>query len=780
MQVMEKAKSGADLTEDEFSTLKKFFDEARKYVGEEKPIRSRKRDGVAKFSSQQADAARKRIKGRRNYLSANPLSEYADYAIIGTDHMVQGAVKFADFAERMVKEFGNDIDIDSLYSKSWDRYKRLNKLKSSEFETMVSRALTGSKMSDGEKLAMRRMAIELSQLGGSAQKEAMAELQKAFNSISEASTGKKAASVLRSVQLGNVRTILRNEVSNNLFYALDTVRRKFAVIPDILTPGERTVFVKNNLNSWKQYFSDWREAYGYAKEGVNPKGLESQYDLGGQAFNPTSTKLTDRVGSFLERNVGAVMKAGDYASANRAISTELYQLAQAKAYKEGLRGKAFKEKAEFYFHNADDKMSDEALKYGEYMTFQDRNLASSAAVAMRDKVLNAGKDFGLGNIVFNYPKTPTNILMRAIDYSPAGYLRFMGQVGKAAFKKDVTKKQMIDSFTRATAGSAMVGIGMYLASIGVLNILPSKDSAVNSLERSAGKIPNSLNVDGLKRYVMSFGDREAAKPQKGDYYASVDWLQPMAIPMSVGASLSQAQSASRLKKGAGAAEAAVQSLDAAAESAGNMSVYRTFKDLFGSQYQGAGEKTGRLLSNAATAFIPSLSGQLRNTVDPNTRDTKDKNVVKQVGKSVLNKVPFTSKLLNERYDNLGNEMKSDFGPIGRTINSFINPSILDKYNPSEGAKAVLDLIDRTGQPRLAPNAPSKTFTFKKETYSYTPDEYRELQKNVGKKVQEELNKNAPFFNGSSSDQKKMDRVDDIMATALEKYKTEYRKEKGIR
>lgn len=780
--ILDKANRGETLNDAEISQLKKFSQEAKKFIPAT-PARSR--DKVVEFTSRAADEARKRLAAQRNVgFAAKIDNPVLDYAIIGVDYMVKGAVKFSDFAENMAKESASKLNLDKVYIESWKRYQRLNKMKATDFEKLVNQAISTRGIDGKESDTLRRMAIELSQLGGEAHKEALGELQQAFNTLKTSSRGEKAASLLRTSQLGNLRTIGRNEISNQLFYALDTLRRKFIATPIDLVASKvsgksREVFFKNNPASWTQYFTDWKDQYKAWQKGINLGGLETQYDLGTLAFNPNSSRTLERAASFLERQVGAFMKASDYAAANRAINTEMYQLARSKAYAEGFRGKDLAKKAEDYFYQADEAMAEQARSYGEYMTFQDKNFLSDAAMKVKD-TLNFGKDFGLGNIFFNYPKTPANIFMRAIDYSPMGYLRFMAQVTSAVFKKGATKKEIIDSFSRATAGTAMGAMGYWLASMGLLNVMQSKDKNMNSLERSAGIIPNSLNVDGLIRYAKTF-DPEQAKPRQGDHFASVDWLQPMAITASSGAAIAQSQSPSRMDRGVNAADATLQALDSAVESATNMSVYKNIKDLVGNSYDSVSDKVGKQLGNAATAFVPSLSGQLRNTLDSNVRDTKSGNMAVQVWNNLINKIPGASKTLPKRYDTLGKEMKSDYGVTGRAINSFINPSLMDKYQPSEGAQAVLDLINRTGEVKAAPNAPSKTFTYKKQTYAFTPSEYRDFQQKVGGLVDSGISKNLQYLKDPRvSDENKLKRMDKIMSDSMDQAKLEYRKLKGIR
>jgi 3D (Asp-Asp-Asp) domain-containing protein len=80
-------------------------------------------DRIKKNVSSAADAARDRIKQRRAegrlFTGVDP-TDIADYAIIGADHLLEGATKFSDWSSRMVSEFGEKIRpyLDDIFKRS--------------------------------------------------------------------------------------------------------------------------------------------------------------------------------------------------------------------------------------------------------------------------------------------------------------------------------------------------------------------------------------------------------------------------------------------------------------------------------------------------------------------------------------------------------------------------------------------------------------------------------------------------------------------------------------
>lgn len=69
----------------------------------------RVRDRVYSYLDEAERAARERIASRRNRLSANPVDEWADYAVIMAAKLVKGSIKATDFTEELVREFGEQM-----------------------------------------------------------------------------------------------------------------------------------------------------------------------------------------------------------------------------------------------------------------------------------------------------------------------------------------------------------------------------------------------------------------------------------------------------------------------------------------------------------------------------------------------------------------------------------------------------------------------------------------------------------------------------------------------
>jgi hypothetical protein len=84
--------------------------------------------------------ARERLRKKKGRLSSNPIDIYADYAVIGAAKIGKGAVKFSDWAEQMVKEFGEEVRpyLKRIYEESEFMHKHLTKAVERDVSTIES------------------------------------------------------------------------------------------------------------------------------------------------------------------------------------------------------------------------------------------------------------------------------------------------------------------------------------------------------------------------------------------------------------------------------------------------------------------------------------------------------------------------------------------------------------------------------------------------------------------------------------------------------------------
>src|SRR5690606_31870018 len=110
-----------------------------------------------------------------------------------------------------------------------------------------------------------------------------------------------------------------------------------------------------------------------------------------------------------------------------------------------------------------------------YRTFNDATKLSEGAASIK-KALNKisgyvtqTEDFGLGDLVLKYPRTPANIIARAIDYSPIGVAISMLQIMTDKDASGYLKQKIAaESLARGLAGTSLIAAGMVLAKLGII------------------------------------------------------------------------------------------------------------------------------------------------------------------------------------------------------------------------------------------------------------------------------------------------------------------------
>ncbi|MBY0020719.1 hypothetical protein H7K28_06695 [Paenibacillus polymyxa] len=97
------------------------------------------RDRVYNYLDEAEKAARERIQKRKNNLNSNPLPEWRDWSIVGAAKMGKGTIKFADWAEEMVKEVGENFrpHAEKVYRASKEELRKQERLATKEGEAAV-------------------------------------------------------------------------------------------------------------------------------------------------------------------------------------------------------------------------------------------------------------------------------------------------------------------------------------------------------------------------------------------------------------------------------------------------------------------------------------------------------------------------------------------------------------------------------------------------------------------------------------------------------------------
>ena len=318
-----------------------------------------------------------------------------------------------------------------------------------------------------------------------------------------------------------------------------------------------------------------------------------------------------------------------------------------------------------------------AVKEAQKATYRDTN-RFSAMVSRLGKVDNKIAS-ALIEGVLPFKKTPANILVRAVEYSPVGLIKSLAvdtKKVKAYVNGDVengmSPAQFIDDVSAGLTGTALVGLGVLLASWGLFSGSPGDDDKQNKFDELGGSQNYALNIGGLS--------------------ITLDWLAPESMPLFVGVELYN--SLSGKSEDNGFVQNLMSSVMSLSTPMFEMSMLQSVNDLFDNlRYIKQGQGAFRIVTSMATNYIsqyfPTLFGQVERAFGENQRETtyidRNSNVGSELqymwGK-IANKIPFYDFSQIPYIDAWGRTEETG-NLFERVLNNFVNPAYVKKERSTE-------------------------------------------------------------------------------------------------
>lgn len=812
MQIMDRARKGEQLSPDDKQIVADFIEDAKRFVkkSDGKPPAQAKKpsemsdkrvaDRVISFLEEQEQAAKQRLRSKGVQVSSNPLDIWADYAYIGALKIAKGAVKFSDWSSQMISEFGESVrpHLRNIYEKAQGTLsssaKKINEQAISRAEQIAESYIktNADKLAEDDITFIRDLSQKVSSLSKAERTVASQDLQAVLNGFEKAGIGRKISSLQYISMLLNPKTQIRNIVGNELMYRLERLTKVIGTPIDIvsskITGGPRTVTFKKGPMVWdnffqptKDYFSGLGTGVKAGWRGVNPEGIGSKYDIQGQAFRSKYNPVT-----YLEKALGASLQGFDYAAYNRATNQRLSEMAYLDAINKGIKGKdAQRAHMETFMANMDEGIHNIAKEYGKFVTLQNDSLLSQKITGFRrglNQITAGNKDFGAGSLVVPFSKTPANLLLRALDYSPVGILKAVKQSWEVLRdpKTNLTRADVIDSVSRAILGSGVGATAYWLADKGVLFGQSNKDSETRKLQNMVGIKDFQINGSALSRMLdamVSGGNIDAAaKIRPGDTLWSYEWAQPSSMPMAVGANVYQGT-----KSGQSGMRTAGEAALAGMNTIYNSSVLSGIREVFQipSGEDNAVKAIGlNLIKQAPGMFTPSILRNINTYLDDRVKETYTPDDALSLVNSARSNIPGQSGQMPQRVDTFGKPVTKP----NSFLDVFVSPADRSKYNPTPEAQFVMDLLNETGDKQVAPRAVDKyikgtdTKSGIQRTVNLSPEQYVRLQTLVGEETAKRISK----INPTLPTEKKVELVIKAMDEAGKLGRNELKKEIGLK
>lgn len=355
-----------------------------------------------------------------------------------------------------------------------------------------------------------------------------------------------------------------------------------------------------------------------------------------------------------------------------------------------------------------------AIKEAQKATYRDTNWFS-AQVSRLGKVDNKVAAVLIEGVL-PFKKTPANILARAVEYSPVGLIKSLALDTKKVkayvngdIENGISPAEFIDDISAGLTGSALMGLGILLASWGVLSGGDDDDEKQNYFDELSGKQNYALSIGGMS--------------------ITLDWLAPESMPLFVGVELFNSLSSKNEDKGF--LQNLMSSVMSLSTPMFEMSMLQSVNDLFDNlryikQGQGAFKIVSSMAANYISQYFPTLFGQTERSFEEAQRETTYIDQNSKVGSElqymwgkIANKIPFYDFSQIPYIDAWGRTEETG-NLFERMLNNFVNPAYVKKERPTE-IDGELERLYDLGETGVYPTRPKTNVQIKGEYL--TADEY---------------------------------------------------------
>lgn len=504
--------------------------------------------------------------------------------------------------------------------------------------------------------------------------------------------------------LGNPRTHFRNVAGNFFFQPLRIVKDRTAAAIEAgvsLASGARLQRTKSfaaNPALYKAAWNDWDNVRNVLS-GNKYDDIRSEINSRRRIFRAKPLELARTGNSWLLEFEDTIFKRITYADAlagylqANGVTAEQMQNNTVDAN---------------LMARARDYAGQEALR----ATYQDRNKVS-------DKVVQVANVLGpAGEAILPFKRTPANILVRGLEYSPAGLAKALTYDLIQVKRGNMTGAEAIDHIASGLTGSALFALGAYLFSQGIVTSGGRDDENQDRLNELTGSQNYALNLPGGGNVTL-------------------DWLAPEALPFFMGVELMDSMGQS-----GNTTDSIMTALKSVSDPMLELSMLQSLNDVIDS-VSFSENKLGALASSAVVSYftqaIPTMGGQFERTGEENRMSTyTDKaltidlpgglpevgvptDVQYAIGRASA-RIPGWDYQQIPYIDAWGREESN--GPLVlRAGNNFLNPAYTSSLNVTPVDEEIQRLYNQTGDGSIVPERPQRYITVNGERVDLSADQY---------------------------------------------------------
>lgn len=364
-----------------------------------------------------------------------------------------------------------------------------------------------------------------------------------------------------------------------------------------------------------------------------------------------------------------------------------------------------------------------AIREAQQATYRDMNAFSEFVTRAGRLQRSENKtDRAIGYLVegvLPFKKTPANIAVRAVEYSPVGLAKSLTYDLAQVRRGNKTAAETIDNISSGLAGTGLTALGVLMAAQGLVSGGGTGDDKQDDFNDLQGGQDYALNI--------------------GDYSFTLDWLAPEALPFFIGVELFNNIADRETGEDVRPFDAAMDALGRIADPMLEMSMLQSLNDLVDNvKYSDNGFAS--LAVNALTSylgqFLPTVGGQIERTMEDTRqttyidRDSWIPNSFQMLLGRWANKIPGVEFQQQDYIDAWGRTESTGDNPLIRALNNFLNPAYVSERQTSALENELQRLYDLgEGYEGVFPSR-AQTSTKINDEY-LTGEEYTNLQRTRG-------------------------------------------------
>lgn len=374
-----------------------------------------------------------------------------------------------------------------------------------------------------------------------------------------------------------------------------------------------------------------------------------------------------------------------------------------------------------------------AIREAQQATYRDMNAFSEFVTRAGRLQRSENKtDRAIGYLVegvLPFKKTPANIAVRAVEYSPVGLAKSLTYDLAQVRRGNKTAAEAIDNISSGLVGTGLTALGVLMAAQGLVSGGGTGDDKQDDFNDLQGGQDYALNI--------------------GDYSFTLDWLAPEALPFFIGVELFNNIADRETGEDIRPFDAALDALGRIADPMLEMSMLQSLNDLVDNvKYSDNGFAS--LAVNALTSylgqFLPTIGGQIERTFLEDTRqstyidrDSPIPNAVQILLGNWANKIPGIDFQQRDYVDAWGRTESTGENVLIRALNNFLNPAYVSRRQSGELEAELQRLYDLgEGFEGVLPSQ-AQTNTQINDQY-LTSEEYNRLQTTRGQTAYDILNR----------------------------------------